>query len=364
MAQEESQEKTEEATPRKLREARKKGQVPKSRDINSILLLIITFGMLAFFKSSINEKLQAFMKVCFEQIAAAGQNQGGATLLKGLLSQGLEVSTAILTPLLAVVFTVAILVSYLQVGGIFSIEPIKPSFKKINPVEGFKRIFKLRSFVELIKSAVKISLVFLIAVLVIKKYLPDLIIAVTASLPQTLVLTGKVLVSFIIKVAIFFLIIATFDLSYQRWQHFKDMRMTKYEVSQEFKRDEGDPLIKQHRRQMHQELANTDISRIAKSDVVVVNPIHLAIAIKYDRTYMEAPQIMVKGQRLVAEQIKQVAKDQGIPIIENVPLAHALFEFEPGDEIPEDLYEAMAEVLSFVYRLRQKRQEYRETAQV
>lgn len=144
---------------------------------------------------------------------------------------------------------------------------------------------------------------------------------------------------------------------YQRWQHFKDMRMSKYEVTQEYKRDEGDPLIKQHRRQMHQELANTDISQVAKSDAVIVNPIHLAIAVQYDRTYMGSPQITVKGQRLVAEQILNVAKEHDVPIIENVPLAHALFKLDIGDEIPEELFEAMAEILSFVYRLRKKKEE-------
>jgi len=362
MGQEESQEKTEEATPRKLREARKKGQVPKSKDINSILLLLIAFGTLAFLKTAIGGKFQGFMKACFGRIDLVSQGQEQGDLLKNLLAQALEVSAAILIPLFVIIFAAALLVSYLQVGGIFSIEPIKPSFKKINPVEGLKRIFKLRSLVELIKSALKISIVFMMAVYVIKGYLPDLIYSVTGSLPQILKLTSAILVSFMMKIGIFFLVISVFDLTYQRWQHFKDMRMTKYEVTQEFKRDEGDPLIKQHRRQMHQELANADMSHIAKSDVVVVNPIHLAIAIKYDRTYMNTPQIMVKGQRLVAAQIKRLAQEQGIPIIENVPLAHALFELDAGDEMPEELYEAMAEILSFVYRLSRKQEEIRKVA--
>jgi len=357
MGQEESQEKTEEATPRKLREARKKGQVPKSKDLSSVILLLIIFGAIAILKSSIGDHFKGFMIACFEKIGHISISQGDENLLLNLLQEAFHTATLILMPLLLITFFLAGLIGFLQVGSIFSIEPIKPSWKKINPIEGFKRIFKLRSFVELIKSALKISLVFLIAVFSIKQYLPDLIMSVTSGLIPLLMLTSKVLVSFIIKVGIFFLTIAIFDLMYQRWQHFKDMRMSKYEVTQEYKRDEGDPLIKQHRRQMHQELANTDISQVAKSDAVIVNPIHLAIAVQYDRTYMGSPQITVKGQRLVAEQILNVAKEHDVPIIENVPLAHALFKLDIGDEIPEELFEAMAEILSFVYRLRKKKEE-------
>ena len=130
--------------------------------------------------------------------------------------------------------------------------------------------------------------------------------------------------------------------------------MSKYEVMQEYKRDEGDPMLKSHRRQMHQELTSSDIARVAKSDVVVVNPVHLAIAVDYDRQKMNAPQVAVKGQRLVAEQMKRIARESGIPIVENVPLAHALFELDIDEEVPEKLYEIMAEVLCFVYRLKQK----------
>lgn len=356
MGGEESQEKTEEATPRKLRDARKKGQVAKSRDLNSVLLLLIAFLTLAFMNSTIAAKLREFMITCFEQVGKSGERPPREMMFP-LLNESLRVMTLAIMPLAVIVFVVAAFVSFIQVGAVFSIEPIKPNLKKINPIDGFKNLFKLRQFVELIKSALKIILVFLIAYFVLKSYLRDLIISVSVGLQPTLILAGKIIASFVIKVAIFFLAIALFDLLYQRWQYGKDLRMSKYEVMQEFKRDEGDPHIKQHRRQMHQELSNMDMAKVAKSDVVVVNPIHLAIAVQYDRRFMNAPQIAVKGQRLLAEQIKNLARENDIPIVENVPLAHALFELDAGDEIPEALYEAMAEVLSFVYRVKGKRVE-------
>jgi flagellar biosynthetic protein FlhB len=355
-SQDDSQEKSEEATPRKLRDARKKGQVAKSKDLNSIILLLITFATLWILRNRTGDELQKYMNQCFEAIPLIRDGGGIRDVLLPLLKGAVEHISFILAPILMVVASVALLVSYLQVGAIFSIEPIKPTFDKINPVKGFKNIFKLRSFIELIKSAAKISIVFLIAFFVIKGYLPDLILSVTQGIFATLTLAGKILASFVIKVAIFFIIIALFDLLYQRWQYGKDLKMSKYEVMQEYKRDEGDPLLKSHRKQMHQELTKGDIAQVAKSDVVVVNPVHLAIAILYDRTYMIAPQVMVKGQRLVAEQIKNLARQHNVPIIENVPLAHALFELDPGDEIPEEIYEAMAEVLSFIYRLKKKRE--------
>lgn len=353
-SQEDSQEKTEEATPRKVREARKRGQIAKSRDLVSIVVLLVTFTAIAFFNSFIGHHWSTYMLDCFRLVVKVSQGNITSPELITLLKQAFFLIFLLSMPAGLISFLAVIVVSFLQTGAVFSTEPLQPSLKKINPIEGFKNIFKLRSVIELIKSTLKIGIVFLLAYFTIKSRIADLVLSVTTGLVPTMKLTGQIMIAFIVKVGIFFLVIAIFDLLYQRWQYAKDLRMSKYELIQEFKRDEGDPMLKSHRRQFHQELINQDMKRVKRSDVVIVNPIHLAIAVVYDRNTMRAPEIVAKGQRLIAEQIKNLAKEANVPVIENVPLAHALFEWDPGDEIPEDLYEPMAEILSFVFRLREK----------
>ena len=189
----------------------------------------------------------------------------------------------------------------------------------------------------------------------VKDHLREVVMTVTTDLPQSVQVAGVLTTSFMVRIFVIFIAVAILDVMVQRWNYKKQLRMTKEEVKREYKQDEGDPLIRSARRQLHQELAMGDVRQaVSVSDVVVTNPTELAIAVKYDDKEMMSPQVMIKGERLFAQTIRTVAEELKIPVVRNVPLAWSLIELEVGDEIPEDLYAAMAEVLVVIYRMREK----------
>jgi len=346
----ESQEKTEEPTPKKMRDARKKGQIAKSRDLNTVALLVATILVLGFFIRQMGGELTDLMEDAFRIIA-------GGDLTEQLLRQTTVRSglafLKVVVPLFTAVFVVVVAVAFLQVGGLFTLDPLKPQIEKLNPVEGFKNLFKLKNFVELLKSTVKLLVVAVAAYVVINRHKASIILAFTLDVPRMLLLVGRLVTELVLTVIAVFVLIALIDVIYQRWQHKKDLRMSKQEIKQEYKNDEGSPEIKGRRRSLHQELAMGDVQQaVAKSDAVVVNPIHLAVAVQYNVAEMDAPEIMAKGQRVMAQKIRDWAQDAGVPIIQNVPLAHALYELDIGDQVPDHLYEAVAEVLHYVYSLK------------
>lgn len=350
-----SQEKTEEATPKRLRDARKKGQVAKSRDMNTIVILIAAFGMIVFMRGYIADQLRNLMKTNFEFIGR------GDFPIEELFLHGQHTFftyAKIVIPFALTMVIVALAVGFLQIGPVFSGEPMKPQMKRLNAVENLKNMFKTRTLIELLKNIAKITLVFLLAYLVVSDSIREIVLTVGADPQQSSDLAGKLLASFLIKVFIVFIVIALIDVWVQRWEYKKQMRMTKEEVKREYKQDEGDPLIKGERRRLHQELAMSDTRQaVSSADAVVTNPVHLAVAIKYDDAEMAAPMVVAKGQRLFADTIREIARETSVPIIEDPPLAWTLIELDIGDEIPEELYAAVAEILVFVYRLRREREE-------
>ncbi|OGQ04080.1 MAG: hypothetical protein A3F82_07030 [Deltaproteobacteria bacterium RIFCSPLOWO2_12_FULL_44_12] len=348
-----SQEKTEDATPKRLREARKKGQVAKSRDLNTVVILVAAFALLAYMVSFF---YQEFRELFLQSITFTSYT----TIEQGSISQFLRTTfwtyVKITFPYMLVLSMIALAVGFFQVGPIFSPEPVKPQTKRLNIVENVKNMFKVTTLVELAKNILKISLIFYFAYVVIQSHLSQILLTVTSDLPQSTRVAGEVLTSFLMKVFVVFTLIAILDIMVQRWQYKKQLRMTKEEVKREYKQDEGDPIIKSVRKQLHQELAMSDTKKqVAASDVVVTNPTELAIAIKYDEKEMMAPQIMAKGQRWFAEKIREFADEGKVPIVRNVPLAWSLIELEIGQEIPEELYQALAEILVIVYRMREQR---------
>lgn len=353
MAEEsQGQEKTEDATPKRLREARKKGQVAKSKDLNTVVILVIAFAL-------IGAMIPYFQKNLSEIMLGSFQFSGMKTIdnesLLQFLSEAFWTYFKSILPYVIVVVLVAVAVGFFQIGAIFSAEPLKPQMKRLNIVENVKNMMKVTTLVELIKNIIKVSLIFYLAILVVKSNVAQLMMTVTAGLEQSTELAASMISDFMIRVFVLFTIIAILDVAVQRWQYKKQLRMTKEEVKREYKQDEGDPIIKSVRKQLHQELAMGDArSAVSSSDVLITNPIHLAVAVKYDDKEMMAPQVTMKGQRIFAEQLKEFAKEAGVPIIENVPLAWALIEVDIGDEIPEALYQAMAEVLVVIYRMREK----------
>ncbi|MDO8494426.1 MAG: EscU/YscU/HrcU family type III secretion system export apparatus switch protein [Deltaproteobacteria bacterium] len=347
-----SQEKTEDATPKRLREARKKGQVAKSRDLNTIVILVAACALIVFMAPTIGRQLRELLVGSFRFVSYV--DIPNESILQ-FLSEAFWTFIWTIFPYIFIVGAVAIFVGFIQIGPVFSTEPLKLQWKRINIIENVKNMAKITTLVELIKNVVKIVLIFLIAYYVVKANLQQLMLTISSSLDQSAEIGSSMIVTFMLRVFALFIIIAIIDVMVQRWHYKKQLRMTKDEVKREYKQDEGDPIIKSARKQMHQELAMSDTrGAVGASDAVITNPVHLAVAVKYDEKEMMAPQIMAKGQRLFAEQIKSFAEEQNIPILQNVPLAWSLIELDVGDEVPEELYQAVAEVLVQVYRLKGK----------
>lgn len=351
MAQDSGQEKTEEATPKRLREARKKGQVPKSRDVTTIVVLICVLASLGFMVGWIGLQLKELMKISFDLAGTKGPVDGSQILTVGKAS--LLTLAKVILPLGLVAMISAAVAGFLQVGAIFALEPLKPQFKKLNALEGMKNWFKAQTFIELAKNIAKIVVVFYLAYSTLNGELATILRTTNIPVADAASITGGLIFRFVVKVCLAFLVISVIDFMVQKKQFMKQMRMSKEEVKREYKQDEGDPLIKSQRKHLHREMIFSDVKQAVKtSDAVVTNPTHVAVALKYNREEMAAPEIMVKGQLAFAEMIRKVAEEEGIPILRNIPLAWALFELEEGQEIPEDLYEAVAEILSYVYRLK------------
>ena len=346
-----SQDKTENATPKRLRDARKKGQVAKSRDLTTVVVMIVVFIAIAFSAPMMGQEFEALMRHTFT-IFENGSPSANDMMTAGKMA--LVVMAKVLAPPFVAGFASALLIGFLQVGPVFSGEPLTPKMEKLNPVEGFKNMFKVVTFVELIKNILKVSLVLYLAYLTISQFLQEILLSSQVDIVTSISMTGEIIYSFFVKVAIVFLVIALIDMYVQRWNYLKNMRMSKDEVRREYKQEEGDPQIKGERRRLHREMVFGGIRQnVKKADAVVSNPIHVAVAIKYDRETMAAPEVLLKGQRKFAESMLQIAREEHIPIVRNIPLAWSLLQIEEGEAIPEDLYEAIAEVLCYVYEKKQ-----------
>lgn len=347
-----SQEKTEDATPKRLREARKKGQVAKSKDLTTVFVMIVVFATIAVTGGWMTSELKEMMTLCFRFVEKPKLTS------YDMMTAGKSafiVLGKVLAPIFIAGFVSALLVGFLQVGGLFTGDPLVPKFEKLNPIEGFKNMFKIVTLIELVKNLIKLAIVFYLAYQTINKYLQEILLSSQINVIQTVSLTGEIVFSFFVKVAGIFLFIALVDMGIQRWNFMKNMRMSKEEIKREYKEDEGDPHIKGERKRLHREMVFGDVrNNVKKSDGVVSNPIHVAVAIQYDRGEMAAPEITAKGQRAFAEMILDIAREEGVPIVRNIPLAWSLLQLDVGDAIPEDLYEPVAEVLSFIYELKER----------
>ncbi len=353
---EDSGEKTEQPTPHKLREARKKGQVAKSKDLTTALLLLVSFYTLKASAEFIWEKLSSISIEVFYQIPL----EFSATIAGYILFEALKVFAACMTPILAMNILTAIIVESLQTGFLISFSSLVPDLNKLNPIEGVKKFFSLKQYVELIKSVVKMSIVVLIIYFAIKNEFYMVILSQQLTLWQTMEFTGNLVMKVITRVGIFYIIIAILDYAYQRYEYIKGLKMSKKEIKDEYKRLEGDPMIKQRQRDAARQMAQgQQIGAVPDSDVIVTNPVHIAIAIRYKPNDMPAPIIVAKGKRLIAMTIKSVAETHRVPIIENPLLARELYgSVTVGGEVPPLFYKAVAEILAFVYNLKKEKSNY------
>ncbi len=350
-----AEERTEPATAKRRQEVREKGQVAKSRELVTAVMLLVAFFSLRYLSryifKDLTEAATRFLSFTKDMDVAFSVENLTATFGYCML-----VLAKVLGPILLIIAITIFIVDYLQIGFVFTLKVLKPSFNKLNPIEGFKRLFSRNALVELIKSIFKIIIIgYIVFDYFIKSYkvIPELI---DMSIGGTVVFVGDTLVDIGIRAASVLLILSIIDYVYQRFEFERNIRMSKQEIKEEYKQIEGNPQIKSKIREKQRQMAlSRMMSEVPKSDVIITNPTHFAVAIKYDSEKSDAPFVIAKGKDLIAQKIKDTAKQSNVPIVENKPLAQALYKsVEIGDKIPSDLYKAVAEVLAFVYSLKTK----------
>ncbi len=349
----ETGEKTEEATPEKLRKAQEEGQVPKSQDFVGAFGFAVGFLTLVALLSYVFGEAKDFTVAAVD---AATRAPSEATIGK-LLSDALPVILKITLPVGGAVFVAGVFSNVVQTGFFIAYKVLIPKLDKINPVNGLKGLFKVKKFVELLKNMLKMGLAAWVAWAVMRDALYDMTLVVTLPVHRAINFGAGLLWEYLIKTTVLFIIIGVLDMLYSRKQFNKEQMMSKYDVKQEYKQSEGDPQMKGQRKQLaHELLFSGGAQNVKNADAVVVNPAHIAVAIKYDTDNGKAPKVVAKGMRIHAEKIKELAKHYGVPILRNVPLAQALNKLDIDEEIPEELYEAVAEVLSFVYKIKEEQE--------
>ncbi|MBE3593865.1 MAG: flagellar biosynthesis protein FlhB [Candidatus Carbobacillus altaicus] len=342
-------EKTEPATPHKKQEARKKGQVSKSSEISQSILLLTG----ALFLYVVGPGLfDAFLRVFSDTYVLIPGMTVDLDHLPTIFAAAFHPFSFYLALFLVIFWVVAALSQVLQVGVLFSTEPLKPKFERINPVQGLKRIFSWRALVELVKSLLKLILIGLALFLLLKGEWPRLSALFGLPLGGVTTYMGSLVVRLVLVIGLLSVIIALIDTLYQRFDYARQLRMSKQEVKDEWKKTEGDPLIKSQQRKRRRELAHARMMHhLPEADVVITNPTHVAVALKYDMHFDEAPRVVAKGEGYIALKIRELSKQYNIPLVENPPLARSLFQMVPlGEPIPPSLFRAVAEVLAFVYR--------------
>jgi flagellar biosynthetic protein FlhB len=350
-------EKTEDPTPKKYKDARKKGQIAKSQDLNSSLQLLIFAIAATSLGNSIFKSIATYLK---EALLTDYTMPFTHTNVRSFFAKQILVLIQILIPIFAVVFISALVINLAQTKFNYSFDPLKPDFKKLNPIEGFKKLFSKKNFFGLLKNLAKLGLVAYISYIFIKDNIIDIQQISLTSVNNYYTYLSQLLQGFILKFAVILVIVGVVDFIYQKYDFKKSLKMTKQEIKDEYKQIEGDPLVKSKRRQKQRQLAmGRMMSDVPKASVIITNPTHLALAIRYDDKVDSAPKLLAKGSDNVAAKIRELAKVNDIPIIENKPLARVMYKkVKIGQEIPVEFYGALAEVLAFIYKLEQKKKNF------
>lgn len=351
-----AQEKTEKATPRRRQKARERGQVFSSRELNSAIALLTSFFVLRIMgKNTVKNIIEFFNHILTDFI-----NREDIFSQKGIvifLYEAIIFAAKTVLPVALCVSGVCLLSNYMQVGFVLSLEPISPKLDRINPLEGFKRIFSRRSLLELIKSTAKIVIITYVVYAAVNKYKNLFPLMLDMSLLDSLTLILNIAFEMGIKAAVTLLIMSIFDYFYQWYEYETSLMMSKQDVKEEYKEVEGNPQIKSKIRQIQRQMARGRMMKdVGKADVVITNPTHYAVALAYDAALHSAPVVLAKGADKLAQRIKEIAASEDVPIVENRTLAQALYKtVEVGDIIPESLYNAVAEILAFIYSLKERR---------
>ena len=352
MARKNYQDKTEKPTPKRLKDARKKGQVAQSKEIPSVVILMASVGVFFFIGAKMFSELSGFMGAMFQNIAIVQLNDIPSASI--FLMEMIKTTFRLLWPLMLVILLAGVGANVAQFGFLISHEPLMPKFSKLNPASGIKKLLSLRSLIELIKSLIKILFVGIVAFIVVKTEVVTIPSLVQHSVIDMFAYIGKISLKICFTVSLVLLLLAFLDYAYQRWEHEKSLKMTKQEVKDEHKQTEGDPKVKARIRSIQLETARQRMmDAVPDADVIITNPTHIAVALKFEADEMIAPCVVAKGSGYIAEKIKQTAVEYGVPVVENKPLARMLYKaVEIGGFIPADLYKAVAEILAYVYRLK------------
>ncbi|MEM9469234.1 MAG: flagellar biosynthesis protein FlhB [Pseudomonadota bacterium] len=351
--EEDESSKTEEPTPKKLEESRKKGQVALSREVNNwVMLFAGTIVVLAIGPSAMNS-MTSHMKTYFEKAHLLPTIPGGSGFVLG--ESFIEIMTILALPLI-ILMMAAFVGPFLQIGPLFAPEVIKPDISKVSVFKGFKRLFSMRSVMEFVKGILKIGIIGVIGVILLYPFYGSIDHMIGLPLPAMMDEIQGLVLRLMSGILLVLMVVAVADLVYQRYEHYKKMRMTKQELKDEFKQTEGDPHVRAKLRQLRQEKARSRMMQsVPEADVVITNPTHFSIALKYDPEEMDAPIVVAKGIDDLAMRIREVAKENNIPLVENKPLARVLFDKVDIDAvIPEEYYKAVAEIISYVFQLKGK----------
>lgn len=350
MSDDSSGEKTEEPTDKKIDDARKRGQVWKSRDLGSLVVFLVGLAAVKVSGDLMETQFRRLFTFAFDHIAHP-QEMEAATFHLLILA---VTSVLIITlPIAGSAAIMAATVDFLQVGALFAAEVLIPKLDKLNPIQGFKNMFSKKQIVEALKSMFKIAVTGYVVYGVIKGAIGLVAATPRLEVGGVMFVLAELVSRVAIRVGLLFTLFAIFDVWWQRMNYYKDLMMTKDEVKREYKESEGDPHHKHKRKEMHMEiLESAQVQSVKGADAVVTNPTHMAVALAYDRDRDAAPKVIAKGIDSRAELIKEIAKQADVAILRNVPLAHALYRLDVGHEIPEELYDAVAEVLNFVYSLK------------
>ena len=352
-------EKTEEPTAKKLEDSRKEGQVAKSMELDSAFLLIGLFVALKTMSGYIGNRFLEVFNFTYSRFPQMLKSRTGAlsigdtcVLLRAII---LRMALCVL-PFFAVGFIISFVIPVVQVKWQPTAKPLMPKLDKLSPIKGFKRLFSKEKLVELLKSIVKVAIVASVAYSMIKNEIATILTLYDMALMQAVAYVGNLAIDVGLRISIVYLILGFADFGYQKWKFHDDMKMTKQEVKDEMKNAEGDPHIKgQQRRRMQEASRRRMMSSIPQADVVITNPTHFAVCLKYDADVASAPIVTAKGADFLAQRIKEVARENGVEIVENKPLARMLYHNVPlNGLVPPELYQAVAEVLAFVYNLKNK----------
>ncbi len=352
MAEGSDQERSEDATGKRRADFRKKGQVAQSKEVNTAALMTMSLLLWVFYAESFWIDLQHLV-TSFLRLSADFQ----VTRLNvvKLFWEMAIMFGGLLWPVFGLTLLVGFFASFLQVGPLLSLKAFEPSLGKFNPIKGMAKFVSKRSAVELVKSLAKVSLIGFVAYKTVSNEFDSALTLVQQDLNQTLIFLGQVAFLVMAKTCGIMILLAIVDFTFSRYEMEQKMKMTKQEVKEEFKQTEGDPQIKARIRSTQQQMARKRMmAEVPKADVVITNPTHFSVAVSYDRLAMGAPQIIAKGADHLAFRIREIAREHKVPIVENKPVARALYKMEVGDEIPEEMFKAVAEVLAYVYSLKNR----------